>query len=94
MTRVQLERFRNLTDEEIQAGVDSDPDSAPVLDEKFWKNARPVFPGAKQLTSIRLDPDLLEWFKKSGRGYQTRINAVLRAYMQAQRKSAKRRSNR
>ena len=38
----------------------------------------------KQLTSLRLDPDVLAWFKAQGKGYQTRMNAVLRAYMKAQ----------
>jgi uncharacterized protein (DUF4415 family) len=89
MTEEQLERFRNLTDKEIQAGIDSDPDAAPILGEWFWKNARVVMSAPKQLTSFRIDADVLDWFKKSGKGYQTRINAVLRAYMVAHRTGAK-----
>jgi uncharacterized protein (DUF4415 family) len=39
----------------------------------------------KQIVTIRLDVDMLEWFKSAGPGYQTRINQVLRAHMDAQR---------
>jgi len=41
--------------------------------------------GVKQIVTIRLDVDMLEWFKSAGPGYQTRINQVLREYMDAQR---------
>jgi len=45
-----------------------------------------VKPGQKHPLSIRLDPEVLAWFKSHGKGYQTRINAVLRAYMEAQKR--------
>ena len=48
-----------------------------------WANAQLVMPEPKIPVSIRLDPDVLNFFKSQGRGYQTRINAVLRAYMEA-----------
>ena len=51
-----------------------------------WPKARLVIPEAKTPVSIRLDPEVLAFFKAQGRGYQTRINAVLRAYMEAQRR--------
>ncbi len=41
--------------------------------------------GVKQIVTIRLDVDMLDWFKSAGPGYQTRINQVLREYMDAQR---------
>lgn len=44
--------------------------------------------GVKQIVTIRLDTDMLEWFKSAGPGYQTRINQVLRDYMEAQRAAA------
>ncbi|SFC62354.1 BrnA antitoxin family protein [Massilia yuzhufengensis] len=44
--------------------------------------------GVKQIVTIRLDVDMLEWFKSAGPGYQTRINQVLREYMDAQRTEA------
>lgn len=58
----------------------------PELDETFWKNARLVMPGEgkKQLT-VRFDADIVDWFKAQGKGYQSRMNAVLRAYTEARR---------
>ena len=44
--------------------------------------------GVKQIVTIRLDVDMLEWFKSAGPGYQTRINQVLREHMDAQRAAA------
>jgi uncharacterized protein (DUF4415 family) len=64
----------------------------PELDEEErdlvidWASARLVVPEAKAAISIRLDPDVLEYFRAGGKGYQTRINAVLRAWMEAQKK--------
>ena len=58
----------------------------PELDETFWKNARIVRPSEpKQQLTIRFDADVVEWFKARGKGYQSRMNAVLRAYVDAQR---------
>jgi uncharacterized protein (DUF4415 family) len=57
----------------------------PPLDASFFKEAELRMPRAKPVITIRLDPDLLDWFKAQGKGYQTRINAVLRMYMEAQR---------
>ena len=57
----------------------------PELGPDFWKEAKLVFPdGPKEQITVRVDADVLEWFKKQGRGYQTRMNAVLRAYYDAQ----------
>ena len=66
--------------------TDIDYSDVPPLDKKFFKDAKLRLPKAKPLISIRLDPDVLEWFKSQGGGYQTRINAVLRMYMEANRK--------
>jgi uncharacterized protein (DUF4415 family) len=74
-------RLRSMTDEEIHAAIIDDPDATPT-DEAFWKDARLVMPRPKKTVTIRLDADLLEWFRGE-RGYQTRINAILRAYMTA-----------
>jgi uncharacterized protein (DUF4415 family) len=90
MAQTDWDRLDRLTDEEIRAAVASDPDAAPIADEKFWKNARLVMPAKKMPTSIRLDFDVLTWFRSFGKGYQTRINAVLRSYIEAQRKSRER----
>lgn len=57
----------------------------PPLDSEFFRKGELRMPKSKPLISIRIDPDVLEWFKSQGTGYQTRINAVLRMYMEAQR---------
>jgi uncharacterized protein (DUF4415 family) len=64
--------------------TDADIDTGDILplDERFFANARLRMPKRKESITIRLDPDILVWFKSLGKGYQTRINAVLRAYME------------
>jgi len=59
----------------------------PELDESFFKNGTLRMPKTKPRISIRLDRDVLEWFKSHGVGYQTRINAVLRMYMEAHKQN-------
>jgi uncharacterized protein (DUF4415 family) len=66
----------------IRKGIAADPD-AHATDENFWKSAKMAMPAPKEIVTMRLDADLLRWFRQQ-RGYQTRINAILRAYMQAQ----------
>ena len=80
-SRSDWKRLRSLTDREVRRAIKSDPGVQPT-DADFWKNARVVIPKAKETITIRLDADLLEWLRKQ-KGYQTRINAVLRTYMQA-----------
>ena len=65
----------------IRKGIAADPD-AHATDAQFWKTAKVVLPTPKEIVTMRLDADLLRWFRRE-RGYQTRINAILRAYMQA-----------
>jgi len=73
------EKLRRMSDAEIHEAVASDPDIAPT-DEDFWKTAEVVLPRRKEVVTLRLDADVLEWFRRE-RGYQTRINAILQAYM-------------
>lgn len=47
----------------------------------WFRDAQPVRPEAKKLLSLRLDSDVVEWFRSQGAGYQSRMNAVLRSYM-------------
>jgi uncharacterized protein (DUF4415 family) len=56
----------------------------PPLDKSFFTKATEVWPPAKQQLTIRLDADVLNWLKAHGRGYQTRINRILRAAMDNQ----------
>ena len=76
-------KLRALTDADIKRAVASDSDTF-IPDEEWYKNAKWVMPEKKDMITLRLDPDILAWFRKHGRGYQTRINAVLRAFVEAQ----------
>jgi uncharacterized protein (DUF4415 family) len=85
-----MAKTRKLTAEErsaleaVAATPDSEIDTTDMPEVTDWSAAvrgalyRPV----KRLTSLRLDADLLEWFKRGGEGYQTRINAALREYVE------------
>jgi uncharacterized protein (DUF4415 family) len=68
----------------VNAKKDSEIDYSdiPALDKEFFKKAV-LWPGTKQQITLRLDPDVVDYFKKKGRGYQTMINAVLRKYVEA-----------
>jgi uncharacterized protein (DUF4415 family) len=78
--------IRAMTEEELEAAIAADPDWKDVPAD-WYKDAIPVMPGPKKLLSLRLDPDVVEWFRAQGPRYQTRMNAVLRAYMQARQKA-------
>jgi len=69
-----------------QSDTDIDTSDIPPLDPEFFKSAVLRMPTVKSSITVRLDSDVLEWFRKQGGGYQTRINAVLRTYMEAHRK--------
>ncbi|HLB02934.1 MAG TPA: BrnA antitoxin family protein [Nitrospiria bacterium] len=60
----------------------------PELGDEFFKSAVLRMPEPKALVTLRLDRDVLEWFKKQGPRYQTRINALLRAYVEAKKRQA------
>jgi uncharacterized protein (DUF4415 family) len=81
-------RVDKLTDEDITKAVANDPDAAPI--DIDWSDAVLVMPAKKKAISIRVDEDVLDFFKKQGEGYQRRINAVLRSYMQQKVKPKKR----
>ena len=61
-----------------------DVSGTPELSEDFFKTATLKLPKPKRSVTLRLDPDVVDWFKHQGKGYQTRINAVLRMYVEAQ----------
>ncbi|MDE0529987.1 MAG: BrnA antitoxin family protein [Albidovulum sp.] len=65
------------------AGIE--PEKDPDEGEFDWSQAQVTMPRPKRPISVRLDADVIEFFKSQGRGYQTRINAVLRSYMKAHR---------
>ena len=57
---------------------DIDHSDVPPLDASLFKNATLRLPQRKKPVALRLDADIVDWFKRQGKGYQTRINAVLR----------------
>ena len=77
------ERLRTLSGKDIRRAIASDPEARPTTVD-FWKKAKIILPLPKQTVTIRLDADLLDWLRTQ-KGYQTRINAVLRTYMEAQK---------
>ena len=81
-SRTDWDRVDSLKDRTI------DYSESPELGDEFFEKAILKMPEPKSIVTIRLDRDILEWFKKQGPRYQTRINALLRAYVQAKKKKA------
>ena len=75
--KAELAALSTMPDDQIDTS-----DVAP-LTENFWKNAtrNPFYRPVKQATTVRIDADVLQWLKSDGKGYQTRINAILRDAM-------------
>lgn len=82
--RTDWARVDALTDEDIERAMRDDPDWADLIDVD-WSKAKIVIPRAKKAISIRLDEDIVDFFQATGKGYQTRINAVLRHFMNEQK---------
>ena len=82
LSEEQKERLKALA-----ARPDSEIDYSdiPPLDEQFWKNAvrNPFYKPTKTSTTVRIDSDVLLWLRSQGKGYQSRINAILRREMLA-----------
>jgi len=75
--KAEIEALKSAPDDEIDYG------DIPPLTDDFWKNAvrNPFYRPTKSMTTVRLDSDVLLWLKSQGKGYQTRINAILREEM-------------
>ncbi|HEY5162635.1 MAG TPA: BrnA antitoxin family protein [Terriglobales bacterium] len=80
-SRTNWAEFDALTDDEI------DCSDIPPLDDRYFREAV-VWPGSKQQITLRLDPDVLAFFRKQGKGYQSTINAVLRKYVELRKRRA------
>ncbi|MBX9467979.1 MAG: BrnA antitoxin family protein [Rhizobium sp.] len=79
-------RVDAMTDEDIERAMRDDPDWQDFMDID-WSKAKMVIPDRKKAISIRLDPDIIDFFQATGKGYQTRINAVLRHFVEEQKRS-------
>ena len=82
-------KIDKLTDAEIEASIVNDPDWQEFRNLD-WSDAVLVIPPKKKAISIRVDEDVLDYFKQQGAGYQRRINAVLRSYMEQKKSQPKR----
>jgi uncharacterized protein (DUF4415 family) len=91
MKKVKLIRPTAAENRAINAGIAADPDTYELTDEEF-KTLRPLRRGRppsethKERVTVRLDPDVLNFFRAPGRGWQTRLNSALAAYVARQRR--------
>lgn len=77
------ERLAALTEAELEASIDIEEEG-----EIDWDTLQTTLPLPKPLATVRLDREVIDWFRASGPGYQTRINAVLRSYVETQKKAS------
>ena len=78
---------KRLREIESIADADIDYSDIPEADESFWRRAELQMPRSKKGIYVRLDADVIDWLKSRGKGYQTRMNAMLRALMESDRSS-------
>lgn len=90
MGRMDLARVRKMSEREIAR---TSPLELAHLPADFWDDAKLVPPVIKRAISLRVDPDVLEWFRAQGPRYQSRMNAVLRTYMTQMRARTSKRLN-
>lgn len=76
-SRTNLAKLRRKDDKDISYA------DSPATSKEFWKDAEVFMPKHKVPVPLRLDEDILSYFKEEGTGYQSRINAVLKAYVNA-----------
>src|SRR2546430_2010903 len=82
-SRTDWASVKGMTEEELEASIATDPDDVHASVD--WKKAVKGAPPPKRDIHIRIDADVLDWFKRTGRGYQTRINDVLRTFVESRR---------
>jgi uncharacterized protein (DUF4415 family) len=76
-----------MSDEEVARRAKADPD-AGAIPPGFWDKAKVFLPENKRQITLRLDAEVIRWFRNSGRGYQSRMGAVLKSYVEAKKKRA------
>lgn len=87
-TKSDLSRVRAMSDADIERIALEDPDAQPMTDEELAQakqmRLEEFLPTTKEKVCLRLDRDVMTWFRNRGRGYQTKINAALRAFIDSQ----------
>ena len=78
--------FRRMSEAEAERRAAADPD-AGIVPRGFWDSAQAVYGEPKQQITLRLDADVIRWFKRTGKGYQSRMGAVLRSFVEAHKKA-------
>ena len=86
-SRTDWAAVKAVTEEELEASIAADPDD--VHEPIDWSRAVRGMPPHKRDIYIRIDEDVLDWFRRAGRGYQTRINNVLRAFMESRKRASR-----
>ncbi len=81
--RTNWNKAHGLTGRKLEASIRADPDD--IHEEPDWAQAVMGIPAPKDHINIRIDHDVLEWFKSRGKGYQTLMNNVLRAFVESRR---------
>ena len=84
-TKTDWDRVNAMTPEEIERNALEENRRLGIPDD-WYKDAYAVYPVAKERITIRVDKDVLDYFRKQGKGYQSRMNAVLRTFMTAERR--------
>ena len=84
-SRTDWAAVKGMTEEELEASIAADPDD--VHEPIDWTRAVKGMSPPKRDIHIRIDEDVLDWFRQAGRGYQTRINNVLRAFMESRKRA-------
>lgn len=79
----EINNSNNKSNIDPSVSAEIDFSDIPELDESFWKNAvqNPFYKPTKQVTTVRIDADVMQWLKAQGKGYQTRMNKILRDAM-------------
>ena len=86
-SRTDLSKVDAMTDEELERLIAEDEDERGIRPD--WTRARLILPHAKQSVHLRLEQDIIDFFKSHGKGHISRMQAVLKAYVDAHRPHAK-----
>jgi uncharacterized protein (DUF4415 family) len=87
-TKTDWARVNAMTEEEVERNALEENRRLGIPDD-WYKDAYAVYPVEKERITIRIDRDVLQYFRDQGKGYQSRMNAVLRAFMSAERQNSK-----
>jgi uncharacterized protein (DUF4415 family) len=90
-SRTDWPRLKAMSEKDITAAAIQDPEALP-LDDPFFTTAKclplsALLKEGKRQVTLRLDTEVLDWFKSTGAGYQSRMNAVLKAYVRIHRET-------